>query len=190
VLLAAIFSCNSASKRRIGRESAKSKNNSAVFSRISVKKPSGKGKRGSNWGDQGVCFMEFPGMEENHGMDKKPLFTAFPHSATLCPYCGRFAFQSLLWGFLLKRFFAVFWRNNGILRFSLKLCAIIGKFLQPDKKISPKRANPGQNWAPFDVGYLMSSILIIVSNTTSYPQAIQSSLRPKSGHKTSFGISK
>jgi hypothetical protein len=80
----------------MAKESGDSENNSAVFSRISVKKPSGKGKWRSNWGDRGVCFVEFPIMRENHGIDKNPLFTSFPHSATIYPYYGRFAFQSLL----------------------------------------------------------------------------------------------
>jgi hypothetical protein len=69
VLLAVISSCNMTSNSQTGKESANSQNNSAAFYRINVKKPSGKGKWGSNWGDRGVCFMEFPGMEENHGMD-------------------------------------------------------------------------------------------------------------------------
>jgi hypothetical protein len=66
------------------------------FLKFVSKKPSGKGKWGSNWGDLGVCFVKFPGQGENQGMDKNPLFTAFPHSATIYPYYGRFAFQSLL----------------------------------------------------------------------------------------------
>jgi hypothetical protein len=38
-----ISRCDMASNNRTGREPANSKNNSAVFSRISAKKPSGKG---------------------------------------------------------------------------------------------------------------------------------------------------
>jgi hypothetical protein len=74
VLLAVISSCNSASNSRIGRESSNSKNNSAVFARISAKKPSGKGKWRSNLGDQGVCFVEFLDPGNNHGMEKPPRF--------------------------------------------------------------------------------------------------------------------
>ena len=74
MLLAVISSCNIASNSRTGRESVNSRNNSAVFPEISVKKPSGKGKWGSNWGDLGECLVKFPDPGENHGMDKKRPF--------------------------------------------------------------------------------------------------------------------
>jgi hypothetical protein len=54
VLLAVIFSFNIAPESRIGRESWESQNISARFSRISAKKPSGKGKWSQNWGDPRV----------------------------------------------------------------------------------------------------------------------------------------
>jgi hypothetical protein len=70
-------------------------------------------------------------------------------------------------GLFLKRLSAVFWINNGILRFFLKPCYEIGNFMQPGMTISPERANPSSYRAPFDVGYLMSGMLITTSNTTS-----------------------
>jgi hypothetical protein len=54
VLLAVIFSFGSASDSRMGKELWDSQNNSAVFSRISAKKPSETGKWKLNRGDQGV----------------------------------------------------------------------------------------------------------------------------------------
>jgi hypothetical protein len=67
----------------------------------------------------------------------------------------------------LKRLFAIFWINNGILRFFLKPCAEIGNFMQPGMTNSPERANPGPYRAPFISGYLMSAIVINTSNITS-----------------------
>ena len=128
-------------------------------------------RKGRMWvklGRSGCMFLGIPNPGDNHGIDKNPLFTAFPHSATIYPYYGRFASQSLLWGFLLKRLFAVFSGNNGILWLFQKSCAGFCNFIQPGKKKSPKRANPGPYRAPFCPGYLMSGIPIIVSNTTSY----------------------
>jgi hypothetical protein len=57
MLLAVIFSFKTASDSRKGRDPADSENNSAGFSRISAKKPSGTGKRRSDCGDPGVCFL-------------------------------------------------------------------------------------------------------------------------------------
>jgi hypothetical protein len=71
-------------------------------------------------------------------------------------------------GLFLKRFSAVFWKNKDILGFFSKPCAGIHNFGQPGKTISPETANPGQFRAPFGTGYLMSGIVIIVSNITSY----------------------
>jgi hypothetical protein len=149
------------------REPTNSKNNSAVFSRISAKKPSGKGKWRSNWGDQGVRFVKFTDRGDNHGMDKNPLFTAFPHSATLFHILGDLPSNRFYERLFFKRLFAVFWGNNGILGFIPKLCARIRIFMQPGMTFSPKRAKPGPYWAPFCSRYLMSVMLITASKTTS-----------------------
>jgi len=177
-----------ASNSWTGRESANSPNKNAVFPQISVKMPSGKGKWGSDWGDLVECFVKFPDPWENHGTDKTPLFTAFPHSAPNIPYYWRFASQSLLWGFLLKRLFALFWGNNGILWLFQKSCFGFCNFMQPGKKKFPKRANPGPYRAPFDVGYLMSSIPIIASYTTLYHRLSRVHFGPNPGTKQHSGF--
>jgi hypothetical protein len=152
VLLAVISSCNLASNSRMGRESANSKNNSAVFSRISAKKPSGTGKRRSNWGDQGVCFVECPDPGDNHGMDKNPLF---PRSSTSC------YIMSILWEichpnasvsvYFLSDYLpyfgeiTVFWGlfQNHVLEFVI-WCILIRQFLQKESI----RAHIGLRLAP------------------------------------------
>jgi hypothetical protein len=47
----------------MGKEPGDSQNNSAGFSRISAKKPSGTRKWSKNWGDQGVCTRDTPNIE-------------------------------------------------------------------------------------------------------------------------------
>jgi hypothetical protein len=100
-------------------------------------------------------------------MDKNPLFTAFPHSATLFHIVRDLPSKRVCERIFFKRLFAVFWRNNGILGVNLKPCAGIHNFVHPDMTISPKRANPGPFWAPLGSGYLMSVMLINTSNTPS-----------------------
>jgi hypothetical protein len=75
VLLAVIFSFDLAPDIQMAKESGDSENNGAVFSRITVKKPSGTGKWRSNRGDPGVCFWECLDSGDNPGMDKTPLYS-------------------------------------------------------------------------------------------------------------------
>ena len=145
---------------------------------------------GVRLGRSGCMFLGIPNPGDNHGIDKNPLFTAFPHSAKIYPYYGRFAFQSLLWGFLLKRLFALFCRNNGILWLFQKSCAgICNVFATWYEKVSRKSqsghiSGSAWRWMP-DV---KCTDHWLIHNHIS--EVIQSSPRPPSWHKTAFGIPK
>ena len=69
MLLAVISSFDIAPDNRTGRKPGETQNNSAGFSRIRVKKPSGTQKRSLNWGDQGVCTRDTP--ESEPGISKR-----------------------------------------------------------------------------------------------------------------------
>jgi len=103
----------------------------------------------------------------NTGWPKPPFFLAFPHPATLFHIVAELPSKRVYEPIFFKRLFAVFWRNNGIFGLIPKPCAGIRNFVQPDKTMSPKRANPGPIGAPFGSGYLMSGMLITASNTPS-----------------------
>ena len=154
-----------ASNSQTGRESANSRNNSAVFSRISAKKPPER-ENGGQIGEIGVYVLRrFRIRGKITGWPKPPFFPVFPHPATFIHIVGDLPSKRVCEPIFLKRLFAVFWRNNGILGFIPKPCAGIRNFVHPGKTIAPERANPGPYRAPFDIGYLMSGMLITASNT-------------------------
>jgi hypothetical protein len=59
---------------------------------------------------------------DNHGTDKNPLFTAFPHSATLFHIVGDLPSNRVYERLFFKRLYAVFWGNHGIWGFIPKPC--------------------------------------------------------------------
>jgi len=97
---------------------------------------------------------------------KPPFFPAFLHPAALFHIMGDLPSKRVCERFILRRLFAVFLRNNGILGLIQKPCAGIRNFVQPGMIISPKRANQGPYWAPFGNEYLKSGMLITASNPT------------------------
>jgi hypothetical protein len=151
----------------MGRESANSKNNSAVFPEL-VPKSLPERENGGQIGEIGVYVLwsfRFGGTIT--GWIKTPFL---PHFHILLHYIhivGDLPSKRVCGPIFFKRLFAVFSRNNDILGFIPKPCAGIHNFVQSGMTISSKRGNPGPYWAPFCSGYLLSGMLINTSNTTS-----------------------
>jgi hypothetical protein len=125
-------------------------------------------ENGGQIGEIGVCILwSFRIRGTITGWTKTPFFPAFHNLLHYVHIVGELPSNRVYERIFFKRLFAVFWRNNGIFGFIPKPCAEIRNFVQPDKTISPKRANPGPYWAPFGSGYLMSGMLITASNTSS-----------------------